>query len=688
MPATTSKVCADESGRMMIPSLGFALSATAFLVLAAIQSLRPEKHLNSYLLIGACITHALWSVTPFLVNEPGYFLKLVTEPLRPMAWAIFFTALACKRSRLPIAYVALALLVLIALNLVWGYSNIGDFLGAPTVVITSLIAAAFGLVMAVSVFRSAGESERWALKALAFPLIALFGYDVAILTASWMNAFPNAIAFTTRGPISAITAVPIAIGLFRFQPGRSDFRVSHQAALYSTVLITLGAYFVLVGALGMLAQARPNLLSIQAQIVVLFVSALAMVFFLASGATRAKIKFFLSRHFFARKYDYQHEWRKLMNTLATEVTSPLENRVIRACANVLEVPGGALWLMDGSRPRLQATWNFRPPGLPNQLPASAFQRADGRFQILHGSTLEGTLEVSSDTCWLAVPLPQEDRLLGLVVLAPPRAHHDFDMEDQELMLLAARQCASQLAEKRATVELEENRQFARFNRQYAFVAHDIKNLMSQLSVMLKNFDRYADNPEFQQDMRQTVGYTVERMQYLVDRLNALREGHEATVEGTRAPLASAVQQAAQQFEAAGGQVEVAVRPNAESLEVPADPDRLVAIVGHLLANAGEATGPNGRVSVEVDTQAGAAIVDVIDDGPGMSADFIRDSLFSPFRSNKRHGFGVGAYQCREFARERGGDLDVISSPGSGTTMRLKLPALAGAGDDATLGATG
>ena len=69
------------------------------------------------------------------------------------------------------------------------------------------------------------------------------------------------------------------------------------------------------------------------------------------------------------------------------------------------------------------------------------------------------------------------------------------------------------------------------------------------------------------------------------------------------------------------------------------------------------------------------VVDIIDEGEGMSADFIRDKLFAPFKSTKTTGFGVGAFQCREFAREQGGDLEVISSPGSGTTMRLLFPVL-------------
>jgi putative PEP-CTERM system histidine kinase len=672
----------------MIYGIGFALSAAFFFLLAAFQTLRLGGRSPSYLLAAACLTHALWSSAPLINGQPGQLFEMVVELLRPLVWAAFFIALTQPTSQLRRWAMPAIGVLLVGANLANLYADLAMVSAGVPVTGTTLVAAALGLVVTVSVFRSAGESERWTLKALALPLAALFGYDIILFTTTLATVTPQAPAFAARGLLSAVVAIPIGIGLFRLQLWQSDFRLSHQAALYSTALIALGAYFVLVGAIGTFVRVRPGLLPVQIQITFLFISLLAAFFILYSGTVRARVKFFIGRHFFRRKYDYQHEWRKLMDTLATEGGTPLENRVIRACANLLESPGGALWMLDGTRPRLEATWNFRPPSLPDKVPADTFQRANGRFVALTAADLRGVLDLPTDACWLAAPLPLDDHLLGILVLAHPRADHVFDGEDEQLIMLAARQCASHLSEKRATVELEEHRQFARFNRQYAFVAHDIKNLMSQLSVMLKNFDRYADDPDFQQDMRQTVGYTVERMQYLVHRLNALREGHETTVEGTRALLASAVQQAAQQFQTAGGRVEVAVRPNAESLEVPADPDRLVAIVGHLLANAGEATGPNGRVSVEVDTQAGAAIVDVIDDGPGMSADFIRDSLFSPFRSNKRHGFGVGAYQCREFARERGGDLDVISSPGSGTTMRLKLPALVGAGDDVTLGANG
>ena len=69
------------------------------------------------------------------------------------------------------------------------------------------------------------------------------------------------------------------------------------------------------------------------------------------------------------------------------------------------------------------------------------------------------------------------------------------------------------------------------------------------------------------------------------------------------------------------------------------------------------------------------LVDIIDEGPGMSADFIRDRLFRPFATTKTGGHGIGAYQARELLRAAGGDLLVLSRPDAGTTMRLLLPSV-------------
>jgi signal transduction histidine kinase len=69
--------------------------------------------------------------------------------------------------------------------------------------------------------------------------------------------------------------------------------------------------------------------------------------------------------------------------------------------------------------------------------------------------------------------------------------------------------------------LLEVRKFDSFNRMSAFVVHDLKNIIAQLSLMLKNAERHRDNPEFQKDMLMTVEHSVERMRQL---MMQLREG--------------------------------------------------------------------------------------------------------------------------------------------------------------------
>jgi len=111
-----------------------------------------------------------------------------------------------------------------------------------------------------------------------------------------------------------------------------------------------------------------------------------------------------------------------------------------------------------------------------------------------------------------------------------------------------------------------------------------------------------------------------------------------------------------------------------NLTVLADHDRLSAVFGHLFENATEAIDQDGWVRVHLHLRDRSALVEFIDNGRGMDQAFIEKELFRPFHSSKKDGFGLGSYQCREYVRELGGDLEIISSPGSGTTVRVILPA--------------
>jgi signal transduction histidine kinase len=108
-------------------------------------------------------------------------------------------------------------------------------------------------------------------------------------------------------------------------------------------------------------------------------------------------------------------------------------------------------------------------------------------------------------------------------------------------------------------------------------------------------------------------------------------------------------------------------------EVLISPENLDAALRHLLDNAAEASPGDEPVRVVLRREGARLIVDIIDRGPGMTAEFVRDTLFRPLTSGRPGGNGIGAWQARDLLRGAGGDLSVLSLKGLGTTMRISLP---------------
>jgi signal transduction histidine kinase len=80
------------------------------------------------------------------------------------------------------------------------------------------------------------------------------------------------------------------------------------------------------------------------------------------------------------------------------------------------------------------------------------------------------------------------------------------------------------------------------------------------------------------------------------------------------------------------------------------------------------------VTVRVTREGDEAVVEVTDNGPGMSPEFVRERLFKPFESTKAAGMGIGAYESQQYVQGLGGRIDVDSAEGRGTTVRLVLRA--------------
>jgi len=189
-------------------------------------------------------------------------------------------------------------------------------------------------------------------------------------------------------------------------------------------------------------------------------------------------------------------------------------------------------------------------------------------------------------------------------------------------------------------------------------------------MLARNALRNFDDPEFQRDTMTTLSRTVDRMRRLLTRLSSpVSEAESLRVElidlGTivlEATAALAAEPRVRLVRELG-----AVRP------VAGDRDALLRVVENLVTNAAEAIEGEGTVAITLAEADGHAILTVSDTGSGISAEFMERHLFSPFRSTKKAGWGIGLYHTKQIVEHHHGTIHVDSTEGTGTTFRVTLP---------------
>ena len=112
--------------------------------------------------------------------------------------------------------------------------------------------------------------------------------------------------------------------------------------------------------------------------------------------------------------------------------------------------------------------------------------------------------------------------------------------------------------------------------------------------------------------------------------------------------------------------------------VTGDERRLRQVVANLVGNALVHTPPGTPVELRRPRTAGDAVVEVADHGPGMSDEvaaraFERFYRADPSRSRHRGGSGLGLAIVDATVAAHGGTTDLSSTPGEGTTVRIRLP---------------
>jgi putative PEP-CTERM system histidine kinase len=673
-----------------------ALAAALFASLTLWELRRGLGESEQRMLLAAFALTASWAWITSLA--PTTMLAAYSETARNLVWVTVLYRLAGidsseeQRGVKPVyAAVAAVLglqLVIDALPLVINTDTIspGHAL-IVTAIILRLTAAAGALVLVHNLYGQAAPSSRGSIRLAMIALAAMWAYDLNLYTIAYFDPGKAQGLFDWRGLVMVLAAPLFAIG--GTQGERWRIRLSRAATFQSLSMLAITAYIAVMAVL--VTALRDSGVDWTRALLILLLAAMtiAAIVLLPSSRARGWAKVMFAKHFFEHRYDYRTEWLRFTETIgATGAKAPpLGQRVIKAFADILDAPGGLLLVADENgmiEPAAAWNWsgNSNPGAAIPSVEALSFWLsvgAEGRiidFDAIAGGWADQRDDglgipaqfLNEEQAWTGVPLIHDDRLVGLVLLAAPDYRRTLDWEDFDLLRAAGRQAASSLAESHAQQTLMNAQRFEDFNRRFAFILHDVKNLVSQLSLLTRNAERHADNAEFRSDMVATLKGSVGKMNELLARLAPTPDQRPAKPEPTpmRALVASAIA-------AKRGDHDVQLLGDG-NLWVMADPLLLEQAIGHLVQNAVDASAPLQPVSVRMGGSNGHVTIAISDSGIGMDAEFVRTRLFQPFASTKKGGFGVGAFEAKSLVSAMGGRLTVESKPGEGSLFTIILPA--------------
>lgn len=688
-----------RSDTLLVSAIGFGLCLVAMLSLLVHLRRGPRWGLGAWALAGAAVVCTAWSVCGLVFaivpSQATWIALRWADLLRSASWVVFVlvllrdggSALGGRRSdgRF-VAWVAFVLVAAVGLGGLAPTPVLVEVATAQSAskigLIASLGLAIAGLVCIEQLLRRIPARQRWSVWPLAIALGGIFAFDLYLYSDAVLLGGLDGVAWSVQSAITACAVPLLAIAATRNQRWSKPLAVSHGAAFHSTVLLATAVYLLGVAGLGYLVRYFGGAWGPALQIVLFAAAAMVMGALLTLGTFRSKVRVLIGKNFFKRRYDYREEWLRFTRLLAArDESADIYVRCIQALADLVEAPAGSVWIRREEGYRQVAQWNA--PAI------SSIGKADHEFtDFLARTGWVVDLQEYRDSparyehvrlpdwltaaggAWLLVPLLTAQGLTGFVVLMAPRVQIDVDWEVRDLLKAAGSEVAVLLRQIEVNHALLEAEKFAAISRVSTFVVHDLKNLVAQLSLMLKNAQRHGDNPEFRRDMLETVEHVVDRMNHM---LAQARLSTRPVQNPQAVDLASLLRRVCDG--------KAAQRPGLvcridEPVFALGHADRLEHVFAHLVQNAIDATEPEGTIGVSARCGPSDVRVEIVDDGVGMSSAFVQQRLFRPFQTTKESGMGIGVYESQQYISSLGGQMVVESKEGAGTHVHIVLPTAA------------
>lgn len=436
-----------------------------------------------------------------------------------------------------------------------------------------------------------------------------------------------------------------------------------RKVIYSFVVPSfLAAYLLGFGIVTLVMRTFGLEISFVLKWLFLILGSVGVAAFGLSGKIRSRIHFFISTHFYINKYEYRDEWLALSQQLQGALT---EIEVVQALRKVLSTSLYTtrifIWLGDETKGyRLISS-----PENPGEKKESFLKGDDPLINYISVYPYFHREEKNRDSFWknvmntkeqffsslnliLIAPISIGNQLPGLIGLGPEYTGGHYGYDDFDLLTALGSQTASAILAVQMAEQLAGAREQQAWDRLSAFVLHDIKNAATMLSLLQENAKEHIHEPEFQQDMLESVGDALRRMARVEERLDALKDEIIVVLEDI--DLETFLEAICRKLQSKLVTMNLTLDIR-EKISIIGDKNLLSSIFENLLLNAFQAKEEGLEVRIVVEKENDTAIITVSDNGPGIAEELLPDGLFEPFRTSKKGGTGIGLWQVKKMVEK-------------------------------------
>lgn len=471
---------------------------------------------------------------------------------------------------------------------------------------------------------------------------------------------------------------------------RPQLQLSRNVIYYSSSMIVSGIFICFLAVGGYYTYNHGgNWINVLYSVAVIG-SVLVIGILLTSKRIRSRYKTLINKHFFEHKYDYRHEWLRLITQINEYDGEESVYKISASClTRLFENSHVTIWgVRDKDYSLFHATSDnlvkrFEKVSIDHNsafiehlqsewifVPNASAQHA----QHSHNATLPDKF-LAQDVIFIA-PLMVGSVCTGFITLHNSNEEMALSWEDFDIIKLICRQIASFIQINELSVQVVNNKQLEALHKFSAFMVHDLKNLIAQQDLVVHNAKKHKQNPEFVDDAFSTIEGSVLRMKGMLSRIGQNNFDLKEAI-----PIGEVINLVLERSHGFSPVPKLLIEDTNATVECIKD--KLVSAITHLTKNAQEACDENGDVNIGVASVDNKVCITIKDTGSGMSLDFIANRLFKPFETTKSNkGMGIGVYQAKDYIQDIGGSLKVDSEPGAGSTFTVVLP-LAGNNYDQT-----